>query len=317
MSTPASFQRLTNLLHFARVVEAGSFAAAARRAGTTTSALSKAVSRFEQANGVRLLNRSTHALSLTPEGERLLEGARDLLREAERVEAMLDRAAGEGAGGRLRLSAPAALIQARLSRHLPVLLRANPAIELDLRVDEGTLDLAAEGIDVAIRLGALGGQPGLVATPLGTYPWVLCATRRYVELIGAPQTPAALDDHRQIGLRDAATGRLVTWQFSDPADGSAVRHRPRPRLVVEDVSAAWAMMRRGLGLAWLPAWVGLAELRAGDVVELLPAWRTRETPIQAVRLERRHTPPRVRSLLDGLSEIARHWRYDSPATAAD
>lgn len=83
MSTPPDVQRLLNLLHYARVVDAGSFAEAARRAGSTTSALSKAVSRFENANGVRLLHRTTHAISLTPEGERLLEGARDLLREGK------------------------------------------------------------------------------------------------------------------------------------------------------------------------------------------------------------------------------------------
>ena len=170
MSTPAGYQRLVNLLHFARVVEAGSFAEAARRAGTTTSALSKAVSRFERQHGVRLLHRSTHSLSLTDEGERLLEGARDLLREVEQLEAALDHAAANGAGGRIRLGAPAPLIRACLARQVPTLLRASPGIDLDLKVDDGTLDLAAGSIDVAIRFGALTGQPGLVATPLGRLP---------------------------------------------------------------------------------------------------------------------------------------------------
>jgi DNA-binding transcriptional LysR family regulator len=311
VSTPPNFQRLINLLHFARVVDAGSFAEAARRAGTTTSALSKAVSRFEQAHGVRLLHRTTHAISLTPEGERLLEGTRDLLREAERLEATLDHAASSGTGGRIRLSAPSPLIRARLALQMPELLRANPEIELELKVDNGTLDLAAEGIDIAIRFGALAGQPGLVATPLGSFPWVLCATPRYVELIGAPQSPAEFDAHRQIGFRDPGSGRLMAWQFTNPADDTTLRHMPRPRLVVEDVSAIWSMMRNGLGLAWLPAWVGLADLRNGRVVEMLRGWRVAETPIHAVRLERRHTPARIRRLLAGLQEAARGWQYAS------
>ena len=308
MSTPAGYQRLVNLLHFARVVEAGSFAEAARRAGTTTSALSKAVSRFERQHGVRLLHRSTHSLSLTDEGERLLEGARDLLFEAGRLEAALDHAAANGAGGRIRLGAPAPLIRACLARQVPTLLRASPGIDLDLKVDDGTLDLAAGGIDVAIRFGALTRQPGLVATPLGSFPWVLVATRRYVEAMGVPETLADLGRHHQIGYRDPANGQLVAWQFADPEGGAPSRLTPRHRLVVEDVGAAWQMMRQGLGLAWLPAWAGLADLRDGRAVELLRDLRIAETAIQAVRLARHQTPRRVRTLLDGLTEAAQQWR---------
>ena len=308
MSTPAGYQRLVNLLHFARVIEAGSFAEAARRAGTTTSALSKAVSRFERQHGVRLLHRSTHSLSLTDEGERLLEGARDLLREAERLEAALDHAAANGAGGRIRLGAPAPLIRACLARQVSTLLLASPGIDLDLKVDDGTLDLAAGSIDVAIRFGALTGQPGLVATPLGSFPWVLVATPRYVEAMGVPETPADLERHHQIGYRDPASGQLVAWQFADPEGGAPSRLTPRHRLVVEDVGAAWQMMRQGLGLAWLPAWAGLADLRDGRAVELLRDLRIAEVAIQAVRLARHQTPRRVRTLLDGLTEAARQWR---------
>lgn len=308
MSTPPSFQRLINLLHFARVVDAGSFAEAARRAGTTTSALSKAVSRFEQAHGVRLLHRTTHAISLTPEGERLLEATRDLLREAERLEAVLDRASASGAAGRIRLSAPASLIRARLARQIPRLLHANPDIELELKADDGTLDLAAEGIDIAIRLGSLEGQSGVVATPLGSFPWVLCATPRYVELIGAPHSPADLDAHKQIGFRDPASGRLLAWHFTDPATGTTIRHLPRPRIVVEDMSAIWSMMRTGLGLAWLPEWVGLRDLNDGRIIELLRDWRGPETAVHAVRLDRRYTPVRIRRLLDDLRKAALEWR---------
>lgn len=309
MSTPPNVQRLLNLLHFARVVDAGSFAAAARRAGTTTSALSKAVARFEKANGVRLLHRTTHAISLTPEGERLLEGARDLLREAERLEAILDHAQSSGSGGRIRLSAPAPFLRARLARQVPALLRANAGIELELKIDDGTLDLAAEGIDIAIRFGALAGYANIVATPLGNFPWVLCATPRYVEIMGTPQSPADLDAHHQIGFRDPGSGRVMAWQFADSGSGAVLRHLPRPRIVVEDLGAIWSMMRLGLGLAWVPAWVGLGPLRDGRVVELLRAWRVPETPIHAVRLERRHTPLRVRSVLDGLKAAATDWRY--------
>lgn len=309
MATPANFQRMLNLLHFARVVEAGSFAEAARRAGTTTSALSKAVSRFEKTYGVRLLHRTTHAISLTPEGERLLEGTRDLLREAERLEATLESASASGSNGRIRLSAPAPFIRATLARQIPSILRENPGIELELKVDDGTLDLAAEGVDIAIRFGSLDGYANMVSTPLGSFPWMLCATQRYVEFMGTPSSPVDLDAHHQIGFRDPGSGRMVPWQFADPIGERQVRHLPRPRIVVEDLGAIWSMISLGLGLAWVPAWIGLRPLREKKVVELLRDWRVTETPIHAVRLERRHTPQRTRSVLDSLQVAAREWRY--------
>lgn len=103
----------------------------------------------------------------------------------------------------------------------------------------------------------------------------------------------------------------MAWQFTDPADGSLIHHLPRPRLVVEDVGAIWPLMRRGIGLAWLPAWVGLKDLREGRVVEVLRNWRVAETAIHAVRLERRPTPRRIRSLVDGLQTVARQWSYSA------
>lgn len=137
---------------------------------------------------------------------------------------------------------------------------------------------------------------------------MLVATPRYIEVMGCPETPADLDRHHQIGYRDPASGQLVAWQFADPEGGGPSRLTPRHRLVVEDVSAAWQIMRQGLGLAWLPAWAGLADLREGRAVELLRDRRVAEVAIQAVRLARHQTPRRVRTLLVGLADAAQQWR---------
>jgi DNA-binding transcriptional LysR family regulator len=298
VSTTSSIHRLLNLLSFVRVVEAGSFAEAARRAGTTTSAMSKAVARFEAANGIRLLHRTTHALSLTDEGERLLEGARDLLREAERLEASLEEAGDKGARGRVRISAPGSFIRACLSPLLPSLLKENPRIELELKFEDAPLDLGSEGVDIALRTGSLAGQPGLVARRLMTFPWVLCASPTYLAHHGAPKTPADLKEHHQIGFRHSGTGQLVTWLFStrgSSPSAAPIRHVPRNRLIV--------------GIGWVPAWCGLDDLRSGRVVELLREWRVPETPLSAVRLERRHTPRRTHRVLEFLSRAASAWEY--------
>ena len=307
MATPLSLQSLLNILHLVRIVDAGSLSEAARRCGATTSAMSKAVTRLEQAHGVKLLHRTTHAISLTPDGEKLIEGARHLLREAEQLQGMLDRTGGSAAAGRVRLSAPGPFIRACLSPQLPALLRAHPRIELDLKVDDNQLDLAAEGVDIAIRFGTLDGQPGLVTRKLMSFPWILCAAPPYLEAMGDLLTPADLGRHHQIGCRDAGSGQLTPWQFVDPVGGAPVRHVPRNRLVVEDMTTIWAMVAGGLGIAWLPAWCGLADLKAGRVVELLRDWRRPETAIHAALLDRRLLPQRTRGLLDSLVDAARDW----------
>lgn len=312
VSTTSSIHRLLNLLSFVRVVEAGSFAEAARRAGTTTSAMSKAVARFERAHGIRLLHRTTHALSLTDEGERLLEGARDLLREAERLEASLDEAGDRGTRGRVRISAPGSFIRACLSPLLPSLLKENPRIELELKFDDALVDLGSEGVDIALRTGPLAGQPSLVAKQLMTFPWVLCASPKYLAHHATPKSPADLTEHHQIGFRHSGTGQLMTWLFAAPGSSATVapiRHVPRNRLVVEDGTTAWSMVREGLGIGWAPAWCGLDDLRSGRVVELLREWRVPESPLSAVRLERRHTPRRTQRVLEFLSRAASAWVY--------
>jgi DNA-binding transcriptional LysR family regulator len=305
MATPSSLPGLQNLLTFVRVVEAGSFAEAARRMGTTTSAMSKAIARFEHSHGVRLLHRTTHSLSLTDEGERLLEAARHLLREAERLEASLGDNVARGARGRVRISAPDSFAGACVVPFLPQLRARFPDVDIDLRFEDALVDLGAEGIDIALRMSSIDGQPGVVAKQLMTYPFVLCAASDYLARRGTPLTPEDLGAHDHVSFRHRGTGQIWTWQFCDPANPEAIaRHVPSARMVVDDGTTVWRLMREGLGIAWAPAWLGIDDLRSGRVVEVLKPWRRPEFPLSAVRLDRRHTPERTRVILDFLEEIA-------------
>src|ERR1700733_3998638 len=126
MSTPPLSPSLLQLLWFVRIVEAGSFAEAARRAGATASAVSKAISRFEQTHGVRLLHRTTHAIALTEEGDRLLGKGRALLESLERIEVSLGELATPSAAGRVRITAPTSFARACIMPELPHFLRAHP-----------------------------------------------------------------------------------------------------------------------------------------------------------------------------------------------
>ncbi|MDU6493878.1 LysR family transcriptional regulator, partial [Bradyrhizobium sp.] len=151
MSTTALPSDVSGLLALVRVVEAGSFAEAARRAGTTTSAMSKAVARLERARGMRLLHRSTHSLALTEEGERLMAAGRVLVESLARVQSALGEAARDG--GRVRVTAPASFARACILPRLPAFLRERPEIEIEVKFRNEILDLAAEGVDIAIRSG--------------------------------------------------------------------------------------------------------------------------------------------------------------------
>ncbi|WP_082453421.1 LysR family transcriptional regulator [Rhizobium sp. Leaf262] len=310
MPIPSAHNSLLNLLQFVRIVDAGSFAEAARRAGTSTSAMSKAVSRFEALHGVKLLHRTTRAISLTHDGEKLLDGARNLLRQAERLEADIGEAAASSSAGRVRLAAPGPFLRACIAPMLPAILKANPSLELEIKVDDTGLDLAAEGIDVAIRFGDLSGQPGLIARRLGTFPYVLAATPKYLEFMGTPKSPADLESHHQIGYRDAANGQLLPWLFCDNSGtGAVTRMVPRNRIVVEDMTVAWAMTLRGLGMSWLPAWCSAKEVHSGRAVEVLKDWRMQETPAYAVQLDRKQVPQRTRDLVNLMALRAKNWVY--------
>ncbi|WP_370656181.1 LysR family transcriptional regulator [Paracoccus wurundjeri] len=308
MSTPPLSPSLQQLLWFVRIVEAGSFSEAARRAGTSTSAMSKAVSRFEQTHGIRLLHRTTHSFSLTDEGDRLFGRGRCLLDELESVEATLTELGSRSATGRVRLSAPSAFVRSVIMPELPQFLNNHPDIDIEIQSGDEIVDLAARSIDIAVRTGNLDGLPGHVFRQMYTFPWIVCATPDYLRRYGVPDKPGDLVAHRQVGFRNKSTGQIDSWRFNSPMDGTAIRHSPRPKFVFDDGAAAWSMVRAGLGIGWVPSWLGLDDLRSGDVVEVLTEWRSAEAPLFAVRLDRRLTPVRTQIVMDFLGSLSSTWQ---------
>ncbi|WP_413742152.1 LysR family transcriptional regulator [Sodalis sp. RH15] len=308
MSIPPLPSGLLQLLWFVRIVEAGSFAEAARRAGTTTSSMSKAVSRFEKAHGVRLLHRTTHSLSLTDEGDRLLVEGRRLISELAQAENLLADLGNGGASGRVRIAAPAAFARRCIMPELPVFLRTHQGIQIELQFGDDIADLAARGIDIAIRAGELGGWPGYVSRELYRFPWIACASPDYLQRHGIPDTPSALSSHALIGFRNKATGQIDNWHFTSPATGDDVRHIPRAEHVFDDGEMVWEMVRAGFGICWAPSWLGLDDLRSGRVVEILKEWRTDASTLSAVRLQRRLTPRRTQIVMDFIAALPSSWQ---------
>jgi DNA-binding transcriptional LysR family regulator len=308
MSIPPVPSALEQMLWFVRIVEAGSFAEAARRSRTSTSAMSKAVSRLERAQGVRLLNRTTHSLSVTPEGERLLTVGRKLLDELEEAQGAFAEIGHQGSVGRVRIGAPRAFARRCIMPRLPQFLRANPAIAIEMEFTSDFLNMAVRGIDLAIGSGDISGLPGHFVRELCTFPWVACGSPEYFRKHGTPVTPADLSDHELVGYRNPVTGQLDSWRFSDPTDGRAVWHLPRPRHTFDDPDAAWEMIRGGFGIGFGPAWMGLDDWEQGTVVETLREWRCDAFPLYVVRLDKRLTPKRIHVAQEFVVELTRAWQ---------
>ena len=317
MSTPLLPPSLLQLLSFVRVAEAGSFSEAARRSKVSTSAMSKAVSRLEKAQGVRLLNRTTHSLSLTPEGDHLLTVGRRLVAEVEFAEGAFAELGHRGESGRVRISAPPSFAKRCLMPGLPEFLNANPGIHIEIEFVDDFRNMAVRGIDLAIGSGDLTGFPGHAARKLCSFPWIACASPAYFRRHGAPRTPFDLAHHELVGFRNRVTGQLDSWRFRDPADGAVIRHSPRPQHSFDDPESAWEMIRAGFGIGYGPAWMGTKDWDSGTVVETLREWRNAEVPLHLVRVDNRTPPRRVRTVQKFITEQTRAWRDAFARSAAN
>jgi len=300
---------LSQLRCFIAVVDAGSLAKAGRQLGMSTPSVSKAIARLEQTSGIKLLHRSTHAISLTHDGERLVESAREVVRAAGVFSRSAQAQTETDSSGWVRLTAPVALTRDVLTPLLPRFNHDNPSIRLDIRSTNQLLDLAREGVDVAIRSGSLARVPGHVQTAWFKAPWVVCASPAYLKGRQHPRQPDDLTGHRLIGFRNQRTGQVRPWSFRQAGKrGSVIQSAPDPMTIYDDGGSAWNAALHGGGIASAPLWLAAADLRAGRAVELLREWRDVDVTMYFLRRDRRLTPPRV-------NRVIAYLRRHAPALA--
>lgn len=307
MSAPS----LANVATFVQVAAAGGFAQAAARMGVSASATSKGVARLEAELGVKLIHRTTRSVSLTPEGERFFEGAQRLLEEMEALTGEITDSAA-APRGRLTISAPSTFGRMWLTGRLVAFKRANPAVDIELIFDDRVVDLAAEAVDVAVRVGPLGDSANLVAKRLYETPIYTVASPDYLAARGAPRSPDALEGHDVLHYRSRATGRIVPFMFE--RDGAVTRRAFAPALVINNVDALAMAAKRGAGLAQVAVFLAEPMVREGALVEVLGDWRFQRLPISLVYLDRRLVSPRIRALVDFLTaDPPRYATPDAPA----
>ncbi|WP_299404773.1 LysR family transcriptional regulator [uncultured Roseobacter sp.] len=293
---------IQSLRTFVTVAETGSFAAAARRLDLSTSATSKSVARLEAVLGVQLFRRTTRSVALTPEGERLLEGLRPVLRDLDALRRDMATAT-KAPAGRLTVSAPAAFGRMTLIPKLAGFRRDYPDVELELRFEDNLVDLVSEQVDVAIRAGNLNDSTSLIARYLFDDQLVTCAAPTYLDRKGFPQVPDDLDGHDCLAFRNTATGRAAPWFFRDGDE--LMRLTPDSPVTSNDGESIAQAAIAGLGMAQMPSYMAAAALADGRVIEVLEACRPPPTPFHAVFLDRRLMPSRLRVFIDFLAGTSR------------
>jgi len=292
---------LNRVAVFVRVAEAGSFTAAARQLAAPVSSVSRAVSHLERELDVRLLHRTTSQLTLTEAGQQFLRRMQLLIGEAEEAARAVASFAAAPSGV-VRITAPSNFAVPHLSGLMSALVQLYPELQIDLNLTNRTVDMIAEGVDLAIRGGILGDST-LVARKIAGGELGVYAAPAYLRRRGRPRRPAELVRHACLSYR-GRNGKFP-WRLRGPR-GETTIDVSGP-LVSDDMGFLCDAAGSGIGLALLPIEVATPALRAGSLVRVLPRYRYEGGGIYLVWPSQKLVPARVvvvrEFLIDRLSRL--------------
>jgi DNA-binding transcriptional LysR family regulator len=286
--------RYQEMRAFAAVVDSGSFVHAADGLGLSKTAVSRLVGELESRLGVRLLHRTTRKLSLTEEGALFHERCKQLLAGLDEAERELTSHAGE-AIGQLRINVPVTFGLMHLAPLWPAFMALHPKVQLDVTLSDRLVDLVDEGYELAVRIARLQAS-SLVSRQLTSTRLVLCASPQYLRRQGTPSHPSDLVRHSVIAYTLLSMGEH--WEFDGPHGRVIVKVLPRMRTNSGDTCCTAAVRHQGIVLQ--PSFLVGTHLASGDLVEILPQYRSIDLGIYAVYPSRKHLTPKVRALIDFL-----------------
>jgi DNA-binding transcriptional LysR family regulator len=284
--------RLQAMGVFVRVVETGSFSAAAREFATTQSTATKQVALLEARLKARLLNRNTRGASLTEIGTLFYEKCKTILREAEEADGIA-RLRQDGAQGLLRIGSSVAFGRRVTVPLVLEFMREHPNVQVDLSFEDRYTDLVAQGIDVAVRLGKLA-DSSLGARFLGTNPWLFVASTAYLRTAGTPRRADDLSAHSALIYSSVQGGDV--WRVRSPK-GEVATVRVSGKLRSNNLSAVLAAARAGLGIAALPWYVAADSIASHALTQVLPGHGLPEQEIHAVYPSPKLVPAKVLAFL--------------------
>lgn len=283
---------------FVRVVEHGSFSAAARLQGTSASALSRQIAQLEAQLGLRLLERTTRRLRLSEAGAEVFERCREMLAAADAALAVGERLMSH-ARGQIRLSVPKAFGKYLVAPLMADFLARYPEVDVSLNLSDRSPDPIAEGFDLIVRITE---QPPeqMAGRPLCQVEQLLCATPQYLARHGTPQHPQELVRHACLYLDENPDDRR--WHFAKAGEQCMVSVRGRFASNHSEVRLNGALNH--LGIACLPSFTAAEALAAGKLVQVLGDWRYTgiyQGTAWALYPSNRHLPPKLRVLIDHLA----------------
>ena len=284
--------RLLAMEMFVRVVETGSFSKAAREFNTTQPTVTKQVAAIETRLKARLLNRNTRGVSLTEAGALYYEKCKGIVRDTLDAEDIV-RLRQSQAQGLLRVGTSVAFGRRVVVPLALEYMARHPQVQVDLSFEDRYVDLVAQGVDVAIRMGKLA-DSSLGARYLGVNPWVMVASPSYLKQHGTPKRAQDLSAHVAL-IYSSVVGDDV-WQLHTPR-GEAVTVPVSGRLRSNNLSAVLAATRDGMGIALMPRYVASASLETGQIVEVLADHGLAEQEIHAVFPSPKLVPRKVSSFI--------------------
>lgn len=291
--------RIDSLKVFAEVVSERNFTSAAKRLGLTPSAVSKQISQLEDRLGVRLLNRTTRAVSPTEAGQIYFERCRSILEELQEAEAEIADM-DSTPRGTLKLAVEPVFGRAILARILADFSAQYTQVNAELFLTDHSLELVKQGFDAGIHLGELD-DPALIGSTFATHNTGFCATPQYLEAFGEPRSAEALQQHRLIKVSN------LEFQSRRQMDhfGSLGIHRGFA-LIVNDSDMAYHAVMASIGIASLPNYMVYPQIQRGRLKQVLTAVTTESLPVQVVHQANRTIPGKSRCFIDFLQHYFRN-----------
>ena len=285
--------RYAEMQTFVRVAESGSLSATAERMNIAKSAVSRRLADLESRLGVQLLHRTTRRISLTDSGRGFFIQAQRLLAELEEAEQSLARE-HTNLQGLLRIAAPLSFGIKHLAPLLDQFMLLHPGLQLDLTLDDRTVNLIEEGMDLAIRIGLLADST-LMSRRLATVRLIICASPAYLAQHGQPLHPDDLKHHAALNYSNIPDSRV--WQFTCP-DETTLTARPPARMRANNGEVLVQAAIDGLGVLVSPDFICSDAIKRGLLQPILTAFPQMDIPVYVIYPSQRHLPQRVRALID-------------------
>jgi len=291
--------RLMAMQAFVRVAELGGFTKAANALQLPKTTVSDLVQSLEEHLGVRLLQRTTRRVSVTPDGAAFFERCAPILAELDDAEASLTQGRVVPKG-RLRVDLPGAFARHFVIPRLPQFLARYPELRMELGMGLRPVHLVEEGVDCVVRIGV---QPdsSLVARRIGTVKFICCASPAYLQEHGVPRSPEDLANHRCVNLMSNRTGRVADWQFV--RDGQRLELTLDGVLAVNEHDAYVLAGLMSLGIVKIASYAAHPHLESGKLVQVLADWTAEELPISVMYPQSRHVPAKLRVFVEWVSAL--------------